>query len=61
MKKQKLARVEARRSTEAASDEWKAEGANTDEICRVWTDGACEKNGSPDAIAGWGVYYGEGD
>ena len=57
--KQRLAR-RARNEVEG-SDDWRAEGANEEEICRVWTDGACEHNGRPDAIAGWGVYYGEGD
>ena len=28
------------------------------EIERVWTDGACEDNGKPEAFAGWGVFYG---
>ena len=43
---------------------WGAEDTNTDEICRVWTvgtDGTCENNGRPDAIAGWGVFFGEED
>ena len=27
----------------------------------VYTDGACVNNGKPDARAGYGVYFGEGD
>lgn len=27
----------------------------------VWTDGACQNNGKPGAIAGVGVYFGDGD
>lgn len=26
----------------------------------VYTDGSCENNGKPNAIAGYGVYFGEG-
>ena len=33
----------------------------TGEIQRVWTDGACERNGKPDALAGWGVFFGDAD
>ena len=29
------------------------------ELSRVWTDGACEGNGKMDAVAGWGVYFGD--
>ena len=36
----------ARSSTAEANEEWRAKGANSEEICRVWTDGACEHNGS---------------
>lgn len=26
----------------------------------VYTDGSCENNGRPNAVAGYGVYFGEG-
>lgn len=32
-----------------------------DQVTRVWTDGACSKNGSIDSSAGIGVWFGHGD
>lgn len=31
-----------------------------DGYVHVYTDGSCENNGRPNAIAGYGVYFGEG-
>lgn len=31
-----------------------------DGFVHVYTDGSCENNGKPNAIAGFGVYFGEG-
>lgn len=31
-----------------------------DGFVHVYTDGSCENNGRPNAIAGYGVYFGEG-
>ena len=45
-------------SGELAPDPYRADVGET---MRVWTDGACIDNGKPDAIAGWGVFFGEGD
>ena len=30
-------------------------------IINVYTDGACSNNGKPDARAGFGIWFGEGD
>ena len=36
-------------------------GADTNDIISVFTDGSCSRNGSINARAGIGVYFGEGD
>lgn len=33
---------------------------DNDGYVHVYTDGSCENNGRPNAIAGYGVYFGEG-
>lgn len=33
---------------------------DTDGFVHVYTDGSCENNGRANAIAGYGVYFGEG-
>lgn len=33
---------------------------DNDGFVHVYTDGSCENNGRPNAIAGFGVYFGEG-
>lgn len=33
---------------------------DTDGFVHVYTDGACENNGRANAVAGYGVYFGEG-
>ena len=35
--------------------------SNRPEVMKVWTDGACINNGTPEAMAGWGVYFREDD
>ncbi|CAI2331373.1 unnamed protein product [Caenorhabditis sp. 36 PRJEB53466] len=32
-----------------------------DEHWFIWTDGACPNNGRPNAVAGWAIFFGDGD
>lgn len=41
-------------------EETRENGTPTEHI-NVWTDGACSKNGREDAVAGIGVFFGDGD
>jgi hypothetical protein len=39
----------------------KTQASSSENYIVVWTDGACEGNGTPTARAGYGVYFGPND